>query len=198
VGACNYQLVPSDCDGVFFSLVQFDFKAEMSAKGESPLTYTIGIIRQIFESSTGFDGAKWPLFPSFELPRLAIGSAIQPGTIGIKNGRGKLMAMFLTVLRPVEQPVWCVALLTFVASVASNWHRTCPLLAWLSEAKCDNEAQRTACLCRKTIQRHAFMTHDELAVELELLKPAVLTVARLQSNVRWATSAQDVWCNGCH
>lgn len=56
-----------DIDGIKLSLLQFDFSVERSVKGESPLTYILGIVSQIFESENGFDGAKWPLFPSFEV-----------------------------------------------------------------------------------------------------------------------------------
>ena len=102
--------MPNDVDGIIMSLVQFDFQSAMSAKGESPLTYTIGVMRQIFESASGFDGAKWPLFPSFELPRLTVGSAIPMGSVGVKNGRSKIMAMLLTVFWPMcGKPTWYAA-----------------------------------------------------------------------------------------
>ena len=38
-----------------------------------------------------------------------------------------------------------------------------------------------------------FMNNPELAAECEILKPALLTMATLQSNVRWACDAQDLW-----
>ena len=78
------------------SLVQFDFNPERSVKGESPLTYILGVVNQIFESERGFDGATWPLFPSFEVSGLLAGAPIPLGTVGIKNGRARIMAMLLT------------------------------------------------------------------------------------------------------
>ena len=83
-------------DGIMLSLVQFDFNPERSVKGESPLTYILGVVNQIFESDRGFDGAKWPLFPAFEVSGLSPGAPIPLGSVGIKNGRAKIMAMLLT------------------------------------------------------------------------------------------------------
>ena len=91
-------MVPTgNIDGIVLSLVHFDFDPERSVKGESPLTYILGVVNQIFESERGFDGAKWPMFPSFEVANLGPGAPIPLGSVGIKNGRGKIMAMLLTV-----------------------------------------------------------------------------------------------------
>ena len=55
----------------------------------------IGVVKQIFESSIGFDGARWPLSVSFELPKLNEAATIKLGALGVKNGRAKIMACYL-------------------------------------------------------------------------------------------------------
>ena len=135
--ACVNQVVPgANVDGVMFSVTQFSFDPKTSVKGESPWTCVQGVVSQIFESEMGFDGAKWPLFPNFESTGLQPGSIIPSGSVGIKNGRAKIMAMLLV----------CEALMCGSESAVCN---------------------------------------------IEVLKPALMTVTKLQSNVRWATSKAE-------
>ena len=55
----------------------------------------LGVVKQIFESSSGFDGARWPLSVSFELPKLNEAATIELGAVGVKNGSAKTMACYL-------------------------------------------------------------------------------------------------------
>ena len=137
----------------------------------------------------GFDGGKWPLSVSFELPELHSGDSIPLGGTGIKIGRGRTMACHLTchvLLQTNEVPEAQAIVEMFKPALVSlctmgcNWKRAA---SWpeMNEQVLGDKFKETKRQRPTVMQQYTLLSRGMLKESQESQEPTALSLLRIEA-----------------